>query len=56
MKSHRLEHWLLKWTPTEATKRYPQKCDAIDKKQSVTLSSLLFLLLSVVPFQASLSL
>ena len=52
MKSHRLEHWLLKWTPTEATKRYPQKCDAIDKKQSVTLSSLLFFTIECCPFSS----
>ena len=56
MKSHTLGHWLSKWAPMEATKRYPQRCDAIDKRQSVTLSSLLFLLLSVIPLQALLSL
>ena len=56
MKSHILGHWLSKWAPMEATKQYPQWCDAIDDKQSVTLNSLLFLLLSVIPLQASLSL
>ena len=56
MKLHLFEHWLSKWAPTEATKRYPLGCDAIDDKQSVTLSSLLFLFLSVIPLQASLSL
>ena len=56
MKLHLFEHWMSKWAPAEATKRYPQWCDAIDDKQSVTLSSLLFLLLSVVPLLASLSL
>lgn len=56
MKLHLFEHWLSKWAPAEATKRYPLGCDAIDDKQSVTLSSLLFFLLSVVPLQASLSL
>ena len=56
MKLHLFEHWLSKWAPTEATKQYPLAGDAIDDKQSVTLSSLLFLLLSVVPFQAPLSL
>ena len=54
--SHLSGYWLSKWAPAEATKLYPQWCDAIDDKQSVTLSSLLFLLLSVVPLQASLSL
>ena len=56
MKLHLFEHWLSKWAPAEATKQYPQWCDAIDERQSVTLSSLLFLLLSVIPLQALLSL
>ena len=56
MKSRILGHWLSKWAPMEATKQYPQWCDAIDDKQSVTLNSLLFLLLSVIPLQASLPL
>ena len=56
MRSRALGHWLSKGAPTEATKRCPLGCDAIDDKQSVTLSSLLFLLLSVVPLQALLSL
>ena len=56
MKSHQFGHWLAEGTPTETTKQYPLGCDAIDDKQSVTLSSLLFLLLSVVPLQALLSL
>ena len=56
MKMHQFGFCLPKRTPMETTKRYPQWCDAIDDKQSVTLSSLLFLLLSVVPLQASLSL
>ena len=55
MKLYLTEHWLSKWAPMEATKQYPLCCDAIDK-QSVTLNSLLFLLLSVIPLQASLSL
>ena len=56
MKSHILGYWLSKWAPMEATKQYPQWCDAIDDKQSVTLDSLVFLLLSVIPLHASLSL
>ena len=56
MKLYLFEHWMSKWAPAEATKQYPLAGDAIDERQSVTLSSLLFLLLSVVPFQASLSL
>ena len=56
MKSHTLGHWLSRWAPMEAMKQYLQWCDVIDKRQSVTLSSLLFLLLSVVPLQALLSL
>ena len=53
--SHLLGHWLSKWAPMEATKHYPQWCDAIDDK-SVSLISLLFLLLCVIPLQALLSL
>ena len=56
MKLHLLEHWLSKWAPMEATKQYPLGCDVIDDKQSVSQYSLLFLLLSVIPLQASLSL
>ena len=56
MKMHLSGHWLSKWTPTEATKQYPLWCDAIDDKQSVSFNSLLFLLLSVIPLQALLSL
>lgn len=56
MKLHLFEHWLSKGAPTEATKQYPLGCDAIDDRQSVSLKSLLFLLLSVIPLQASLSL
>ncbi len=56
MKSHILGHWLSKWAPTEAMKQYPQWCDAIDDKQSVSQNSLLFLLLSVIPLQSLLSL
>ena len=56
MMSHLLGHWLSKWAPMEATKQYPQWCDAIDDKQSVSFNSLLFLLLSVIPLQAPLSL
>ncbi|MBO5831829.1 MAG: hypothetical protein J6Q95_00840 [Alistipes sp.] len=56
MKMHLFEHWLSKGTPTEATKKYPLGCDAIDDRQSVSLKSLLFLLSSVIPLQALLSL
>ena len=56
MKLHLSGHWLSKWAPMEATKQYPQWCDAIDGKQSVSQYSLLFLLLSVIPLQAPLSL
>ena len=50
MKLHLFEHWLSKWAPAEATKRYPLGCDAIDDKQSVTLSSLLFFIFECCPF------
>ena len=56
MKSHVFEDWLSKGTPTEATKRYPQWCDVIDDRQSVSHKSFLSLLLSVIPLQASLML
>ena len=56
MKLHLFEHRLSKWAPAEATKQYPQWCDAIDDKQSVSQVSLLFLLLSVIPLQSLLSL
>lgn len=56
MKSHTLGHWLPNGAPMEATKQYPLWCDVIDDRQSVSLKSLLFLLLSVIPLQASLAL
>ena len=56
MKSHQFGHWLAKGTPSEATKQYPQWCDAIDDNQSAAQNSLLFSLLSVIPLQALLSL
>ena len=56
MKLHLSGHWLSKWAPTEATKQYPQWCDAIDDKQSAAQNSLPFSLLSVIPLHASLSL
>ena len=56
MKLHLSGHWLSKWAPMEATKQYPLGCNAIDDKQSVSMNSLLFLLLSVIPLQSLLSL
>ncbi len=56
MKSHILGHWLSKWALIEAMKQYPQWCNATDDNQSVSQTSLLFLLLSVIPLQSLLSL
>ena len=56
MKLHLSGHWLSKWAPMEATKEYPQWCDVIDDKQSVSLKSLLFILVSTIPLQSLLSL
>ena len=56
MRLHLSNHWLAKWAPMEATKQYPQWCDVIDDKQSVSQNSLLFLMCSVIPLQAPLSL
>ena len=50
MMSYLLGHGLSKWAPMEATKQYPQWCDAIDDKQSVTLNSLLFFVVECYPF------
>ena len=56
MKLHLLEHWLSKWAPMEATKLYPLGGGGINDKQLVSMKSLLFLLLSVIPLQSLLSL
>ena len=50
MKSHVFEDWLSKGTLTEATKRYPQWCDVIDDRQSVSHKSLLFFIIECYPF------